>query len=56
MMTVVCGWCHTSMGSKPSSEPGETTGLCADCLEKWFPDDEQHEDTQPKGQQINGNE
>jgi len=39
-LVIRCGWCGDSMGTKPAQESGETTGLCQECLDHWFPEEE----------------
>ena len=40
---VVCGWCRKLLGSKPANEPGETTSICANCLEMNYPSDDPYD-------------
>ena len=37
---VVCGWCRKLLGSKPATEAGETTSICASCLDRNYPRDD----------------
>lgn len=33
-MTIICGWCHATLGYKqPMADKSETTGICPACLD-----------------------
>lgn len=34
---IVCAWCHATYGHKACATPGITHGLCAGCMQRYFP-------------------
>jgi hypothetical protein len=33
IMQVICAYCKKKMGEKPSQHPGDSHGVCPECLE-----------------------